>query len=290
MIKFYDTIRKILLNNTLGNYKINKTIKDTNLNLKTFSILENKLIGGSKEYSIEYLDEKYIFHELDDKYSSVKSLILLAKDNDNNCVVLTIDKSSNIASIDNLTSTNLKCSTTLINEVGKHLVKITLSLIKKYNYKFNIKRILLTDNSFIFCESIKKNINLADLQVLKSGQTFYGSLGFRPYNDDIEMNKKLERKYKNNIKIIDELKVIDSKIISYFNKYIKKYGSNIDLEELIKFTKENQNIKLKEFIKIISTRELFNTFCNLFDYIVPKIMGKNKLTSFNKQLFYLDII
>ena len=36
------------------------------------------------------------------------------------------------------------------------------------------------------CESIKNNIKLADLQILKSGNTFYGKLGFLPYNEDIK--------------------------------------------------------------------------------------------------------
>jgi len=203
---------------------------------------------------------------------------------------LTIDKSERIAQITNLTSTgikcslakkskdffakvesrfleeNLDCSETLINNVGTHLVKITIGLIKKYKYKFNINKLVLTDHSFLFCNSIKKNISLGDLQILKNGNTFYGNLGFLPFSDNEVKNKILLKSYKKNIKIINNLTVIDSKIINYLEKFQKK--NIIDITELITLANEHSNYKLSDFIIKISSKDVFNNTCIVFNYII----------------------
>lgn len=249
------------------------------------NILIKKLFGGkSSNLKIEYLNEKYIFERVDDDISDI---YILYSQNEENCIVLTIDKSERIAQITNLTSTGIKCSKTLINNVGTHLVKITIGLIKKYKYKFNINKLVLTDHSFLFCNSIKKNISLGDLQILKNGNTFYGNLGFLPFSDNEVKNKILLKSYKKNIKIINNLTIIDSKIINYLEKFQKK--NIIDITELITLANEHNNYKLSDFIIKISSKDVFDNTCIVLNYIIEKIMHHNKLTSFNNQQFYMDV-
>lgn len=283
--KFYLLLRKILLYRVLQNYKINKTFTDTKKNFNNYVLLEKKLqIGGSK-INITYENELYEFDELDDPYSTVKSYVLQAKDSESDCVMITIDKELGISSIDNLTSVGLKCSNTLINDIGKHLIKLSIKLLQNNKEKFNIKKIIITDHSFIFCKDIKNNINLADLYTLKHGITFYGSFGFIPYDENDETNNKLKKYFYQNNKIIKELKVIDSKLLYYIEKYVKKTNYNID--ELINYVKENNNNLLMNVMKVISSKKYFDKYCKVLNYIIPKLFNSNKLKSFHNLSFEL---
>lgn len=166
----------------------------------------------------------------------------------------------------------------MINNIGTHLVKITIAVIKKYNDKFKIKKILVTDHSFL-----KKNISLGDLQILKTGKTFYGNLGFLPYNENEVKNKIMLKNYNKNISIIKNLKVVDSKLIYYLEKFNKK--KIIDVSDLIVLA--NKYDKLSDYIKTISNKDFFDNTCIVLNYIIPKLMEYNKITSFHNQMFIL---
>lgn len=322
MEKFYYNIRYILFNNTIGDYKYNKNKQEILNNRKTLSNLDNKLRSiifnqtGGKNLKINYLDmlekniffsnyvyrpklefdsqiltglgEEYIFEKIDDEYSRVKTFILFSKDkNNDSCVVISIDKELHIGTIDNLTSTGLKCSTSLISEIGKHLIKITIELLKKYARELNIHKILIKDNSYLFCKSNKTNISLTNLYLLKYGHSFYGLHGFLPSNNDGEKNKDFERKYKQNLKIIDKLIVKDSYLLYYLEKYSQKY--NQDINELIKYVKDYENKKFADIFKIISSKQNFDNNCKLLSYLIPKLIKKNNLFSFFQQVFSMEI-
>jgi len=268
-------IRNVLLNNIVLHYNNNKSRKQRLKNLKNFGLLEKSLNGGGTDLKVEYNDEIYIFNKLDDLYSSIVSYVLSSIDKKSDCIIISIDKETNIGTIDNLSTDGIKCSNNLMSNVGKHLVKLTIKLLSKYKDKLNINKILLSDHSFLFCKSIKNNINLADLYTLKYGNTFYGSLGFLPCSNG--------KKYKNNYKIIQKLLVKDSYLLYYLNKYSKKY--NIDISELKIYVEINENTKLSEVIKLISSKDNFDKHCHLLNYIIPKIFEKNMLTSFHNQSF-----
>jgi hypothetical protein len=273
---------KILLEKIKGKITTKTEIKLLN---EVSNDLINKLLGGgSKKLKIDYLDETYIFEKVDDDISDI---YILYSQKEENCVVLNIDKNEKIAQITNLTSTGIKCSDTLINNIGMHLVKITISVIKKYKDKFNINKILLTDHSFLFCNTIKKNIPLGDLQILKNGHTFYGQLGFVPFSDNDVQNKVLLSSYNKNIKIINNLTVLDSKIIYYLEKFQKK--NIIDVTSLIASAYKYSNHKLSNFIKKLSQKNVFDDTCIVLNYIIQKIIHYNKIISFHNQQFYMDI-
>ena len=79
----------------------------------------------------------------------------------------------------------------------------------------------------------------------------------------------------------------NSYLLYYLDKYSKKY--NIDISNLINYTKINENNKLSDIIKLISNKDNFNTFCHLLNYIIPKLFEKNKLVSFYNHQFFINI-
>ena len=289
MNKYKKTINNILSNNT-----VTKSLKGIPTKrdyirklLKSYNLITKKInqIGGNQKLKITYIDEEYIFEKLGDEDSLVDIYILYSS-NEDNCVVLTISKDINIANITNLTATDIKCSKTLINNIGSHLVNLTIAFIKKYNNLFNVKKILLTDHSFLFCKSIKNNIKLGDLQILKTGITFYGKLGFLPYDEDKTEQKKLYKLYKKNIDLIN-ITIGQSKLIYYLDKFQEKNKHNIT--QIIKYAQKHIDDKLNTFFIKYSTKDRFDNMCIIFNYIIPKIIEYNKLTSFYNKPFYYKL-
>ena len=255
--------------------------------LNSYNIINKKInqIGGNDKLKVTYIDEEYIFEKMEDSESLIDIYILYSS-NEDNCVILTLSKELRIATITNLTATsNMKCSKTLINNIGTHLIKITIALVKKYNDKFKIDKIVLTDHSFLFCKSIKYNIKLGDLQILKTGETFYGKLNFLPYDEDKIEQKKLYKQYKENIKIINIITIGESKLIHYLNKFQEK-NLKINIDNLINFANKHVSDKLNIFFIKYSTKEKFDKMCPIFNYIIPKLMKRNKITSFYNKMFY----
>ena len=280
--KLKKKIRQILLNKTIYKYKIKQTHVDILQNRKNFGLLEKQLNGGGKDLTIEYNNESFIFTKLDDEYTTIISYILQAKNKEAECVVISIDKELKIASIDNISTDDLQCTNQQITYVGTFLVELTIKLLKKYKDKFNITKILLSDHSSLYCNQIRKSISLADLYTLKYGITFYGKFGFVPF--DTESNKKLNKKFNKNKEIIKNLKVKDSKLLYYLEKFQDKKKYNIN--KIINYVKENENNLLSEIIIVLTN---FSMIYEILNYIMPKIFNSNGLTSFNNKSFELVI-
>jgi hypothetical protein len=282
--KHISSIKNIIKNNLIKNNKL----------FKYKSIIDrlNKYIqnGGNKKiYKIEYKDEEYTFELLDDIDPTSKIYVLQSKNSDTDCVMLSIDTENKLASINNITTfPDLKCSDTLITNIGSHLMIIVIKLIKKYKDEFDVNKILLTDHSFLYCENIKANIILSDLYILKTGNTFYGKFGFLPYDENKNYKKLYISQYNKNKEILHNLLVKDSYLLYYLNKYQSKY-TNIDISDLINLTNDHINDKLTDYITRISSRVIFAEICMVLNYIIPKLIIKNKLTSFHNKIFYLKV-
>jgi hypothetical protein len=289
--KLKKRIRQILLNNTIHKYKTNQTRTDILKNLKNFGLLEKQLNGGGKDLTIEYNNEKFIFIKLDDSQTTIASYILGALNTEAECVIISIDKELRTASIDNLSTDNLQCTKQKITYIGTFLVELTIKLIKKYKDKFNIQKILLSDHSSLYCNRIRKIISLADLYTLKHGITFYGKFGFTPYDSDnsynVDSNKKLNKKFNKNKEIIKNLKVKDSKLLYYLEKFQNK--GKYDINKIINYVKDNQDELLSKVITVLSSKENFNMMCEVLNYIIPKLFNANGLTSFHNKSFELII-
>jgi hypothetical protein len=277
--KFYNLIHKILLRDILQDYRKSKTVTEIKKNYKNFTLLEKQLQKGGKNLKIIYKKETYTFDELDDPFSTIKTYVLQAKDSDSDCIMITIDKITGISSINNLTSTGIKCSETLINNIGKYLVEITIKLLKKYKDKLNIKKIELSDHSFLYCNNT--TISLADLYILKHGITFYSLFGFLP--TDYELKKSF---YNNNI-IMKNLKIKDSKLLYFLNKYSIEYKK--DINHIINYITKNQDKLLMNIINKLSSKDVFNNNCELLIYIIPKLIKVNGIKSFHNKTFELEL-
>lgn len=306
--KFKKLIKKIILREVLEDYRICKTVPQIKKNYRNYCILEKKLLrGGAKKLEIKYKNEKYIFDELDDPETTVKTYVLQAKNYDTDCVMLNINKEDGVVSIHNLSSYGLKCSESLITNIGTHLIKLTIKLLIKYKEKFNIKKIILSDHSFIYCNSTKSNVRMGDLHTLKHGTTFYGTFGFRPFDENKDKDTKLKKIFNNNSIIMKDLKVKDSNLLDYLlkykNKYIErykkdksflsatyqnnKYPDNENIDNIIDYVKNNENMLLMNIINKISTKDVFDKNCKLLNYLIPKLFKSNNLYSFHNITFEL---
>jgi hypothetical protein len=290
--KFKELITKIIIKELLENYRICKTTSQTKQNYKNYASLEKILMkGDSEQLIINYENENYIFDVLDDSDTNVKIYVLQSKDSDSDCIMISINKISGIASINNLLSDGLICSEKIITNIGALLFELTIKLIKKYKDKFNIQKILLSDHSSLYCNQIRKIISLADLHTLKHGITFYGKFGFTPYDSDnsynVDSNKKLNKKFNKNKEIIKNLKVKDSKLLYYLEKFQNK--GKYDINKIINYVKDNQDELLSEVITVLSSKENFNMMCEVLNYIIPKLFNANRLTSFHNKSFELII-
>jgi hypothetical protein len=256
----------------------------------------NLFTGGGEEIEIK----KEVF-----TYKDYKFIVRVLKDNENHniiikisskmyglCVLMFIDKDVDYVQLQNI-SNFPDCS---VNKTlpykggGKILLGVVLNYLhKNYNiYKRN--RIVLADNSNILCRynNKTKNIFLAPMTTLKTGHTWYGTFGFRPY-DDVEQkpdNREL-RYYKQNYEKMQALKLIDNQfIIKLILDTDKKYGYNIINNDIIqKIINKNKNILIKDFlIKLLK----INNFCIIFEKIYIDIILELKLYNFTEKLFYLD--
>lgn len=218
----------------LSIWKNSFIIKQKNIKLQNFMINQ---IGGGKKLKIQYNDNKYIFEEVMDK----DHYILYSKD-EFECVIIIIEKNDKVAEIHGIGNNKLCLKETNTN-IGSTLLKITLKMLKKYKDKLDIKKILLTDNSLKKCNN--KNIKLAVMTSLLTGDTWYGKYGFRPYDDTLiqyyENNKKIMNTITlKNINLIKYLKMtlLDENIIEKSKKFIEKHQTMLVKDYLSNFLKE----------------------------------------------------
>ncbi len=179
------------------------------------------------------------------------------------------------------------CFKNITHKKGTHLLLLAIKFakkIKKEKYP-NINRLILTDNSKLHCADNKnKVVVFSDLRQIISGDTFYGKHGFTPINDIDKIN------YNKNKKILSKLLIKDFD----FNKYIMKFlKDNKDInpksmEAILKFINKNQNMKIGEFINILS--ENFDNNCNFIDFIINKIYKHNNLKSMFNIKYVLCVI
>ncbi len=250
-----------------------------NISLKTLYNMK----GGGKKLKIDYNDfiyefeksnlddDNYILYSLDGKDNECISLIISVKDN-----LVELHGIGNythcLYSPSNLYNTNMN--------IGSHLLKITLKMIKKYSSKLNINKIILKDNSIKNC-GINK-IKLTKMLILLTGHTWYGKYGFRPRDEiTFEIDKYKNKDYKNNIKIMDTLTISDIDLV----KYIKKTKKDTLIEQTEEAIKTNPKMLLKEFISIFLKN--YDKTCKYFYMFYEDLYNYIGLTDFQGSSFVL---
>ena len=227
-------------------------------------------IGGGKKLKIIYNDHEYVFDEAMDK----NYYVLYSKD-EFECVAVVIDIENKIAEIHGI-GNYTSCLDDININVGSTLLKITLKMIKKYKDKFNIKKILITDNSLKKCHN--KNIELSLMLTLLTGDTWYSKYGFKPVDEKLKIkydnNKKIMNTVTlNDIDLIKYLKMskLDKKVINKSKQYIETHKSLLVKDYLSRFLKE------------------YDKTCEYFFDFYEQLSNDLGLYNFHRRTFELDI-
>ena len=158
--------------------------------------------------------------------------------------------------------------------------------------KHKIKTINLIDNSTKKCGPKKNDrIDLSMMMTLLTGDTWYGRYGFLPEDAD------LVKKYKNNKKIANEMKMKDIPILKdmllealdFHRKDQQNFKKNI--MEIYEFGYKN-NYKLRLFLHQILRyydRTCPSTRCHLFHRFYRELYTEMKLTKFYGESFIKKI-
>lgn len=245
-------------------YRKSELVRQNKTQLRHF--FTEQIGGEGKKLKVTYNDKEYVFEETMDK----NYYVLFSKD-EYDCVAIIIDIENKIAEIHGIGSYSSCLDDVNIN-VGSTLLKITLKMVKKYKDKF-ITKILLTDNSLKKCHD--KNIKLSLMLILLTGETWYGKYEFRP------TEKRLIKRYEDNINIMNTIKLSDIDLIKYLNmtsinkdiidktkSFIKKHPSMLLKDYLSKFIKEYDKtcIYFYEFYEqLFIDLKLYNFYRNTFE-------------------------
>ena len=253
----------------------------------------NKLLnlyGGKpiEEKIVSFIDEGGVYHykfTIKEKHQQVY-LSVLSKDNDE-CVTVIIDIENKVAVLHNMSYYENGAYEGLKKPGGgSKLLRFTLNLILNYKDKYNINKILLKDNSFLYCNSCSETIKLAQLRMITHGQTWYMKYGFMPYDSNLQKpSKDLLRNIKLNNKLLDKMKVSDINIIDLCHKAIKKENLNLNMN--------NIKIIIDKYPYVIAfVKRLLNEYdkyCCIVLYIMKRLYGPGGLYDFHGKVFYLDV-
>ena len=225
--------------------------------------------GGDRVLKIIYNDNIYLFKELE---LADNHFILFSQNEDLECVTVIISSDDNIAEIHGIGNYE-GCLMDTNTNIGSHLLKITLKMLKKYATKLNINKITLKDNSVKKCGDI--TIMLTNMLILLTGHTWYGKYGFRPrHNIKNKIDIYKNEKYMNNVKIMDKITIKDVNILKYINITKKDSLINQTKDAL----KHNPNMLLKDFLSKLL--EKYDKTCKYFNMFYEKLFNDIGLTDF----------
>ncbi len=224
--------------------------------------------------TIRYKDYNYKFiqSEIDKDY-----YVLYSIDGKLNCVGVIINKTEKIAEIHEIS--NYKSCIKLTNlRIGSLLLKLTIKMLEKYKDKFNINKILLTDNSIKKCGDI--NIILSKMLILISGDTWYGKYNFRPNSQNkYRIYKNENELYEKNKIIMNTIKLKDIDII----KYIRITNNKNLVNATYKLIDENPNMLVKDYLQNLLSK--YDITCKYFGMFYNKLFNDLGLTDFRGVTF-----
>ena len=157
-------------------------------------------------------------------------------------------------------------------------------MLEKYKERFDIKHIILTDNSLKKCGD--NYIKLSMMMILLTGNTWYGSYNFRPYSlktNKLKLDEFLNTKYENNIEIMNTITISNANIL----KYIKLTNKKSIIRDVEKLLEKNSNYLLKDFIK--SFIHNYDKTCKYFNIFYEQLFDDIGLYNFYKNIFGLHL-
>ena len=257
--------------------------------IKDYDILSSNIqIGGNKHKIIQFIDigGVYTFNVyIDDSDVKYIKISVLSSD-ENDCITIIIIKEEHLAILHNMSYYD-NCAREGLGRPGggNKLLRFALNLILSHKEKYNIKKILLKDNSFLYCKGFEHTIKLAQLRMFTHGSPWYASYGFKPY--DVETKKES----KNLIKILENSKetinVLKTNTIDILS-LIENEKLKINIDEITILIKKYP--LMKNLLKALSNN--FDKYCRLIYYILDSIYKRipmEKLGNFHEKTFILSI-
>jgi hypothetical protein len=253
--------------------------------------------GGSKLHKWVYKNKTYTFNINTMNYKDSVEISLISKSKQE-CAIATVSKKNNTAIIVNIFNFN-DCvleGSSFNPGGGDKLMRFMLEYIRSNKNKYNIKRIILKDNSIIYCNKCSDNIKLSQLRSVTHGTPLYLYIKykFKFYNPK---TRKPDNRYKkeiyNNAKIIKHLKMSEiniKEIITNTYKYEHKYVSKDQLTKIFKLSQKCKYVR--EYILELSKN--FNSNCCVIKYLLDYLYkgglsGKSLLFDFHGMDYYLDL-
>ena len=294
--QFFDTVE--FFKDQKINYLYFIKSKILPLELINDNLINSNLEGGKKyDLELKINNQKYQVHidQYSDTLDKNVKIINFIKFNaeldergeykeDDHCGILIFDKqqeTATIQSINNYTEC-IKCiESAKPFKVGDVLMQIMMIV----SLRKNIKKIFLTDNSYLMCANSK--IALIHLRTITQGMPFYTKYGFIPtYEDEYKIfrdNKKIFQKKPS----LTKEEIIN---LLYYRKFDEKRNKNIiDYINNILIPRLKKNNLVSEFINnIINDRK--KEGCTILNNIYMKIYDKIGYTVYDNRHFELDLI
>lgn len=266
------------MNNILKSILIKNSnlLRKNKINLK--KLFDDDQIGGGKKLTINYENHQYIFKE-----SSINNHYILKTQDDDECIYIIISQDDNVAEIHGLGNYK-SCLQETNQNVGSTLLKITLKLLKKYKDRFNIKMVILTDNSVKKCN--KNDIKLGLMLTMLTGDTWYGKYGFRPIKikDNTYIFDEFEyKKYEQNKQIMLTIKITDINLL----KYIKLTNNQRLINATEKIIKSNPTMLLKDFL--FNLLRDYDKTCEYFNMFYESLFNKISVYDPHRKFYGLKL-
>lgn len=268
----YSHIVKFLRNHDDFYHKRNFELKNNNIQ-----------IAGGKKFYLTYNNFKYTMkfvstneYMIEDNNNDI--FILQDISNTTDCITIGINRKEKIIGINNLTADGSTfCFQQIISKQGTLLLEFAIKFAKIINnkMKLNANKIVLTDNSMLYCNERKLGVPLSNLRMIISGDTFYGKHGFTPID---KYDKKLYSSHQTKLRNL-ELKDVDFEKHLYDLREIREDTNNKVYDELINYIHINKNMKVNLFFDMISNKETFQDNCFLIDYLIKQIFFDYRLES-----------
>jgi hypothetical protein len=172
---------------------------------------------------------------------------------------------------------------------SRSMIDYIKSMIYYLKTNYNVKKMVLTDNSMVRCLTGLK-MNLGDLYYIKYGKTWYEKhFNAQPYSN-FDKEEYLRKKH-------DYERKLNTKINLNYQKFIDKYYCDIDLTENIEFNDFIREIIKEVYNSDLTYRDLFlllqNEDCIFYKPLIYSIFGNGfygmswiiDLDEFNNQNF-----
>ena len=255
----------------------------------------------STQINYYFNDQKYIFDLfISTEAQTGKKIYSVVSESGLECIVAFIDVNNDYAYLDNV-GYFADCASAKGDKTAKLglttpgggtiLLKFIINYLRHNKKELNINKVILRDISMKKCDGCN-NIQLTTMYFLLHGNTWYGKHGFLPYNDTNDvLDEEQYKKYKNNQKIIQTIKLSDVKQLRKYiiKAYNKIKPNNLHLENILsiydKF--DTKNKLLSEFLKAFL--KSYDKTCCLFSEFYLKLSSDIGLTEFRQGIFSLNL-